>query len=209
MRDIRKLLSGLLLGLAVVFTGCGDTNYTKGQLSVDKGTKIVYEQDGKSLANGTFDYKTAVEEGKVVLDDGLISSVVVSKGTDKMDAKYKDKKLIALDFGENSKIEYFDNLELKYLIFNDKQVKGEIKFNKGEEFPYYFLNEAKPSNSKAIFENDILTLSQLDNQQIFETYKKDSQRTQMVLAQVTNAMKTLANTLSENVYNQALGEISK
>jgi hypothetical protein len=178
MRDLKKLLSGLLLGLTVVFTGCGDTNYTKGQLSV-------------------------------VLDDGLISSVIVSKGTDKMEAKYKDKKLLSLDFGENSKIEYFDDGKLKYLIFNDKQVKGEIKFNKGEEFPYYFLNEAKPSNSKAIFENDILTLSQLDNQQIFETHKKDSQRTQMVLSQVTNAMKTLANTLSENVYNQALGEISK
>lgn len=209
MRDIRKLLSGVLLGLTVVFTGCGDTNYTKGQLSVDNGTKIVYEKDGKTLANGTFDYKTAVEEGKVVLDDGLISSVVVSKGTEKMEAKYKDKKLLLLDFGENSKIEYFDDGKLKYLIFNDKQIKGEIKFNKGEEFPYYFLNEAKPSNSRGVFENDILTLSQLDNQQIFETHKKDSQRTQMILSQVTDVMKTIANTLSENVYNQALGEISK
>jgi hypothetical protein len=199
---------GLSLGLSMLLVGCGDSVYTKDQLKLDSNKKIVYEKDGKTLANGTFDYKTAVEEGKVVLDDGLISSVVVSKGTEKMEAKYKDKKLLSLDFGENSKVEYFDDGKLKYLIFNDKQVKGEIKFNKGEEFPYYFLNEAKPSNSRGIFENDILTLSQLDNQQIFETHKKDSQRTQMILSQVTDAMKTLANTLSENVYNQALKEIN-
>jgi hypothetical protein len=208
MKSIKKSIVGLSLGLSMLLVGCGDSVYTKDQLKLDSNKKIVYEKDGKTLANGTFDYKTAVEEGKVVLDDGLISSVVVSKGTEKMEAKYKDKKLLSLDFGENSKIEYFDDGKLKYLIFNDKQVKGEIKFNKGEEFPYYFLNEAKPSNSRGIFENDILTLSQLDNQQIFETHKKDSQRTQMILSQVTDAMKTLANTLSENVYNQALKEIN-
>jgi hypothetical protein len=208
MKSIKKSIVGLSLGLSMLLVGCGDSVYTKDQLKLDSNKKIVYEKDGKTLANGTFDYKTAVEEGKVVLDDGLISSVVVSKGTEKMEAKYKDKKLLSLDFGENSKVEYFDDGKLKYLIFNDKQVKGEIKFNKGEEFPYYFLNEAKPSNSRGIFENDILTLSQLDNQQIFETHKKDSQRTQMILSQVTDAMKTLANTLSENVYNQALKEIN-
>lgn len=208
MKSIKKSIVGLSLGLSMLLVGCGDSVYTKDQLKLDSNKKIVYEKDGKTFANGSFSYKTALEDGKIILNDGLIESVVINKGTEKMEAKYKDKKLLSLDFGENSKIEYFDDGKLKYLIFNDKQVKGEIKFNKGEEFPYYFLNEAKPSNSRGIFENDILTLSQLDNQQIFETHKKDSKRTQMVLAQVTNAMKTLANTLSENVYNQALKEIN-
>lgn len=209
MKNIKKAIVGLSLGLSMLLVGCGDSVYTKDQLKLDSNKKIVYEKDGKTFANGSFSYKTALEDGKIILNDGLIESVVVIKGTEKMEAKYKDKKLLSLDFGENSKVEYFDDGKLKYLIFNDKQVKGEIKFNKGEEFPYYFLNEAKPSNSRGIFENDILTLSQLDNQQIFETHKKDSKRTQMILSQVTDAMKTLANTLSENVYNQALGEISK
>jgi hypothetical protein len=208
MKSIKKSIVGLSLGLLMLLIGCGDSVYTKDQLKLDSNNKVVYEKDGKTFANGSFSYKTALEDGKIILNDGLIESVVVNKGTEKMEAKYKDKKLLSLDFGENSKIEYFDDGKLKYLIFNDKQVKGEIKFNKGEEFPYYFLNEAKPSNSRGIFENDILTLSQLDNQQIFETHKKDSQRTQMILSQVTDAMKTLANTLSENVYNQALKEIN-
>ena len=208
MKSIKKSIVGLPLGLSMLLVGCGDSVYTKDQLKLDSNKKIVYEKDGKTFANGSFSYKTALEDGKIILNDGLIESVVVSKGTEKMEAKYKNKKLLSLDFGENSKVEYFDDGKLKYLIFNDKQVKGEIKFNKGEEFPYYFLNEAKPSNSRGIFENDILTLSQLDNQQIFETHKKDSQRTQMILSQVTDAMKTLANTLSENVYNQALKEIN-
>lgn len=208
MKNIKKAIVGLSLGLSMLLVGCGDSVYTKDQLKLDSNKKIVYEKDGKTFANGSFSYKTALENGKIILNDGLIESVVVIKGTEKMEAKYKDKKLLSLDFGENSKVEYFDDGKLKYLIFNDKQVKGEIKFNKGEEFPYYFLNEAKPSNSRGIFENDILTLSQLDNQQIFETHKKDSKRTQMILSQVTDAMKTLANTLSENVYNQALKEIN-
>ncbi|WP_368030614.1 hypothetical protein [Arcobacter sp. s6] len=208
MKNIKKAIVGLSLGLSMLLVGCGDSVYTKDQLKLDSNKKIVYEKDGKTFANGSFSYKTALEDGKIILNDGLIESVVINKGTEKMEAKYKDRKLLSLDFGENSKIEYFDDGKLKYLIFNDKQVKGEIKFNKGEEFPYYFLNEAKPSNSRGIFENDILTLSQLDNQQIFETHKKDSKRTQMILSQVTDAMKTLANTLSENVYNQALKEIN-
>ena len=51
-------------------------------------------------------------------------------------------------------------------------------------------------------------MSKLNNNQLLETHKKDSQRTQMILSQVTDAMQTLANTLSENVYNQALKEIN-
>lgn len=208
MRNLKKAVVGLSLGLSILLTGCGENVYTKEQLKVDSNTKIVYEKDGKTLANGSFSYKNAVENGKVILDNGLIETLVVTKGNDKMEAKYKDKKLQLLDFGKLSKVEYFDNGDLKYLELNDEQAKAKIKYNKGEKQPYYVLNEAKPSNSKMVLENDILTISKLNNNQVIETHKKDSPRAQMILNQMANSMTMVANLLSENTYNGALKEIN-
>ncbi|MCT7523299.1 hypothetical protein N5T57_10215 [Aliarcobacter cryaerophilus] len=209
MKNLKKTVIGLSLGLSILLTGCGDTAYTKEQLKVDTNNKIVYEKDGKTLANGSFSFKKSNEEGTINLDNGLVQKVVINKGNEKMEVNYKDKKIQSLDFGKYSKIECFDNGELKYIEVNDAQAKGLVKFNKGEKLPYYVLNEAKPSNSKIVFENDVLTISKLNNNQVIETHKKDSQRTEMVLNQVTNIMKNMANMLGENSYNEALNEIVK
>lgn len=209
MKNFKKSVIGLSLGLSILLSGCGDNVYTKEQISVDINNKTIYESDGKTLANGTFDYKTAIENGEIILEKGFIKTVVITKGNEKMQAKYKDKKLQYLDMGKYSKVEYFDSGELKYLFFQDNQSKSEVKFKKGEKYPYYILNEAKPTNNKIIYEDDILTISKLTNNQIIETHKKDSQRAQILLTQITSMVKNVANLLSDEMYNNALKEMIK
>lgn len=208
MENLKKAVVGLSLGLSILLTGCGENVYTKEQLKVDSSSKIVYEKDGKTLANGSFSYKNAVENGKVTLDNGLIETLVVTKGNDKMEAKYKDKKLQLLDFGNNSKVEYFENGDLKYLEFHDEQTKAKIKYNKGEKQPYYFFGEIKPTNAKVVLENDILTVSKLNNNQVIETHEKSSQKGQKILVDINDMIKNMANLLSENTYNGALKEMN-
>lgn len=205
---MKKLFIGFLLGIAILFSGCGDKTYTKEELSVDINKKIVYEKDGKTLASGKFNYKnTANEEGEILLKDGLVSSIKIKKGEDKVDGKFKDKKLSSLDMGKNGKVEFFDNNDLKYVYYIDNNAKAEVKYKEGEKSPYYALNEAKPSNSKILFEDDILTISKLKTNKIIETHKKDSMRTSMILEQIDNSMKFIVNKLNENTYNNALKEI--
>jgi hypothetical protein len=211
MRDIRKLLSGVLLGLTVVFTGCGDTNYTKGQLSVDKGTKIVYEQDGKTLANGTYNYEDNIknETGAIVLKDGLIESLTGKKNNMVVEAKFKNKVLILVDVKENSKIEFFEDGTIKYIDYKDDNTNAIATFNKGEEFPYYLSTEVKPSNTKIFFENDTMTISKLDTKEVIETLKKTDKKVQMILSQMSQGLKYMSKVSQENIYKEVLSEISK
>lgn len=210
MKNLRNLTIGLLLGVTVVFTGCGDTTYTKDQLNVDMSTKTVYEKDGKVLANGTFNYnKSDSEKGTLILKDGLVLSVNATKGEEKIQANFKDKKLLLLDIGKNGKTEFFDNGELKYILYVDANTKAEAKFNKDEELPTYILNEIKPSNNKVLYENDILTISKLDTNKILESYTKNDTKTKILLDQVGSMMKYIAQSSHSKMYDEALNEISR
>lgn len=208
MKTLKKI--GLLISLSMIFlVACNSEEkaYKNGDLQVDIKKQIVYEKDGKTKASGTYNNKNNKDEIKIVLKDGLVISSNAKRLTNSINLTFKNKILISLITGESSQTKFFNDGMPKEIYNVDAQSKASIKYKEGSENPYYLLVEAKPSNSKILFENEVMVISKLDSKVVIQTLNKTDAKAQMILQQMNNTLRIIAKSAQERMYEEVLKEI--
>jgi len=142
-----------------------------------------------------------------VIKDGLIVSSNAKRGDNSIDLTFKNKILTSLVAGESSKSKFFDDGMPKEVYNIDAQSKASVKYTEDSKNPYYLLLEAKPSNSKILFENNVMTISKLDSKEVIQTLKETDSKAQMILQQMNRTLRFIANSAQERMYQEVLREI--
>lgn len=205
MTRIKSLAGVVLLSVLFLFTGCGN-DYIQGELIVDnKG--LVLEKESKDLANGTFTKSDSKETVSVVLEDGLIVSSESIKGDRKVTIEFSNKVLTSLVDGKTANYKFFEDGTIKEIFNSDDKTVAIIKFEEGESLPYFMDLEVKPSNNKIVFEDDTMTISFLDSNEVVEELNSSETKAKLILQQMSRTLKQVGKMSQQRMYKEALSEI--
>lgn len=206
MTKIKSLAGIVLLSVVFLFTGCGN-DYAKGDLIVDKAKGLVLEKESKDLANGTFTKNDNKETVSVVLEDGLIVSSESIKGDREITVEFDNKVLTSLVDGKTANYKFFEDGTIKEIFNSDNKTVAIIKFEEGESLPYFMDLEVKPSNNKIVFEDDTMTISVLDSNEVVEELKGSESKAKLILQQMSRTLKHVGKMSQQRMYKEALSEI--
>jgi len=206
MTKIKSLAGIVLLSVVFLFTGCGN-DYAKGDLIVDRAKGLVLEKESKDLANGTFTKNDNKETVSVVLEDGLIVSSESIKGDREITVEFDNKVLTSLVNGKTANYKFFEDGTIKEIFNSDNKTVAIIKFEEGESLPYFMDLEVKPSNNKIVFEDDTMTTSVLDSNEVVEELKGSESKAKLILQQMSRTLKHVGKMSQQRMYKEALSEI--
>ena len=206
MTKIKSLAGIVLLSVVFLFTGCGN-DYAKGDLIVDRAKGLVLEKESKDLANGTFTKNDNKETVSVVLEDGLIVSSESIKGDREITLEFDNKVLTSLVNGKTANYKFFEDGTIKEIFNSDNKTVAIIKFEEGESLPYFMDLEVKPSNNKIVFEDDTMTTSVLDSNEVVEELKGSESKAKLILQQMSRTLKHVGKMSQQRMYKEALSEI--